>query len=212
MTTAHGCVIYYGSLTRLASLHHQAIPIPHSGPCTSVDWDSRGNIWAVAGRRRLGAAARRPAADRGGAALAAVAASRPDEVVALSVAPDGVRAALLIRNKDGSQQVGLTAIGGSGANITFSSAITIGTGLADPVALSWYDADHVMVLSRSQLYEVPVNGGTPIAAGPAPGARLVAAAGPGQVATAGAGVILTSSGPNQSQQPAAKGTSPTYPG
>ena len=77
---------------------------------------------------------------------------------------------MLIKNKDGTQQVALTAIGGSGASISFSSAVTIGTGLTDPVALSWYDADHLMVLSQSQLYEVPVNGGAPIAAGPAPGA------------------------------------------
>jgi hypothetical protein len=211
MTTSHGCVIYYGSLTRLGSLAHQAIPIAHSGPCTSVDWDSRGNIWAVAGHAVwvLPPGARQPTE----VALPLLPSGKPPrEVVALSVAPDGIRAAFLIRNKDGSQQVGLTAIGGSGANIMFSTAIAIGTGLADPVALSWYDADHVMALSRSQLYEVPVNGSTPIAAGPAPNARLVAAAGPGQVATAGAGEILTSSGPNQSQQPAAKGTSPTYPG
>jgi hypothetical protein len=69
-----------------------------------------------------------------------------------------------------------------------------------------------MVLAQSQLYEVPVNGGEPEPAGPAPGARSVTAAGPGQVATGGNGVILTSTGPNQSQQPAAKGSSPTYPG
>ncbi|MGH3398429.1 MAG: LpqB family beta-propeller domain-containing protein [Streptosporangiaceae bacterium] len=211
LTTSRGCVIYYGGLTRLGSLAHQTIPIAHSGPCTSVDWDSHGNIWAVAGHAVwvLPPGSRQPTE----VPLPQLPSGKlPREVLALSVAPDGVRAALLIRNKNSPPQVALTAIGGSGVNITFSSAITIGSGLADPVALSWYDADHVMALSRSQLYEVPINGSTPIPAGPAPNARSVTAAGPGQVATAGSGVILTSTGPNQSQQPAAKGTSPTYPG
>ena len=78
---------------------------------------------------------------------------------------------MLIRNKDGTQQVALTAIGGSGTSISFSSTVIIGPALTDPIALSWYDADHLVVLSRSQLYEVPVNGGAPIPAGPAPGRR-----------------------------------------
>jgi hypothetical protein len=212
LTTARGCVIYYGSLTRLGSLHHQAIPIPHSGPCTSVDWDRHGNIWAVAsnavwvlqpGGRQPIELPRPPLPGGGPPAY---------KVLSLSVAGDGVRAAMLIKNKDGTQQVALTAIGGSGTSIAFSSSIITGPALTDPIALSWYDADHLVVLSRSQLYEVPVNGGALIPVGPAPGAVQVAAAGPGQVATAGGGVILTSSGPNENQQPAAKGTSPTYPG
>ncbi len=212
LSTARGCVIYYGSLTRLASLHHQAIPIPHSGPCTSVDWDRHGNIWAVAsnavwvlqpGGRQPIEVPRAPLPGGGPPAY---------KVLSLSVAGDGVRAAMLIKNKNGTQQVALTAIGGSGTSISFSSAVITGPALTDPIALSWYDADHLVVLSQSQLYEVPVNGGALIPVGPAPGAVQVAAAGPGQVATAGGGVILTSSGPNESQQPAAKGTSPTYPG
>lgn len=212
LSTSHGCDIYYGPLAKLASLHHSAIPISHSGPCTSVGWDSHGNLWAVAGQEAwvLPPNGRQPIdvlppALPGGA-------PPKYKVEALSVAPDGVRVALLIRNPDGSRQVALTAIVGTGASTTFSSAVTVGAGLTDPAALSWYDADHVIVLAQSQLYEVPVNGGEPVPAGPAPGARSVTAAGPGQVATGSNGVILTSTGPNQSQQPAAKGSSPTYPG
>ena len=86
MTTSHGCVIYYGALTRLASLAHQAIPIAHSGPCTSVDWDSRGNIWAVAGHAVwvLPPGARQPTE----VPLPSLPSGKPPrEVVALSVAP-----------------------------------------------------------------------------------------------------------------------------
>lgn len=212
LTTSRGCDIYYGPLARLPSLHHSAIPIAHSGPCTSVGWDSHGNLWAVAGQEVwvLPPNGRQPI----DVLLPALPGGAPPKykVEALSVAPDGVRVALLIRNHDGSREVALTAIVGTGASTTFSSAVAIGAGLADPVALSWYDADHVMVLAKSQLYEVPVNGGAPVPAGPAPGARTVTAAGPGQVATGGSGEILTSTGPNQSQQPATKGSSPTYPG
>lgn len=218
MTTAGRCVIYYGALTRLSSLRHIAIPIPGGGPCTSVSWDSHGNIWVVANEAVwvLPPGGRQPTAVPlpplpGGSASTRKVPSLY-KVLSLAVAPDGVRVAMLIRYRHSTSQVALTAIGGTGAATAFSTAVTIGAGLTDPAALSWYDADHVIVLSQSQLYEVPVNGNASLPVGPATGAAQLTAAGPGQVATAGNGQILTSSGPNHSQQPAVKGTSPAYPG
>jgi hypothetical protein len=217
MNTARGCDIYYGSITRLGSLHRLPIPIPHSGPCTSLSWDSHGNIWAVTSQTAVWVV---PPGSRQPTELPLPALPTPPsgapppsyKVLDLSVAPDAVRVAMLIKIKKGPQRVALTAIGGSGTSAAFSSTITIGDDISQPIALSWYDAYHVMVLAGNQLYELPVNGGLAIPAGPATGATMMTAAGLGEVATAGNGVILTSSGPNQSQQPATKGTDPTYPG
>jgi len=213
MNTARDCNVYYGSITRLGSLHHLPIPIPHSGPCTSLSWDSHGNIWAVTSQSAvwvLPPGSRQPTA----LALPSLPNGGPADykVLDLSVAPDGVRVAMLIKTRKGAQRVELTAIGGRGTAAAFSSTINIGQDVSQPIALSWYDAYHVMVLAGNQLYELPVNGGQAIPAGPATGATMMTAAGLGQVATAGSGTILTSSGPNQSQQPATKGTDPTYPG
>jgi Lipoprotein LpqB beta-propeller domain/Sporulation and spore germination len=224
ITTNRSCDIYYGSLTRLGSLQRLAIPIPHSGPCTSLSWDSHGNIWAVTSQSAvwlIPAGSRQPME----LPLAPLANGGPStyKVLSLSVAPDGVRAAMVIKWRTSRkvnrkvewtthQEVVLAAVGGSGTSAAFSSAITIGAGLSFPVAASWFDAYHVMVLAQDQLWDVPVNGGTPIPAGSAPGTTVMTATGPRQVATAGNGQILTSSGPDQSQQLAARGTDPTYPG
>lgn len=100
---------------------------------------------------------------------------------------------------------------GPGVNIIGTSLST--DAAAPPSSLSWYDPDHLIVLAGTQLYEVPVNGGDAIAGGPVPrGAGSITSAGPGRIAAVSQGEILTSSGPQQIQQPAFKGTSPAYPG
>jgi hypothetical protein len=134
------------------------------------------------------------------------------KVLSMRVAPDGVRAALLIEAPGGTREVVLTGISGSGSDISFTSGVTVGANVSGPTALSWYDPDYLLVLAQSQLYEVPVNGGAVVPVGPATGAGSITAAGPGQIATGGGGQILTSSGPDQNLQPVAKGSSPTYPG
>jgi hypothetical protein len=212
--TSKGCVIYYGPISRISSLRHSSLPGPSSAPCTSLSWDRRGNIWVVAGHSVwvLPPGGRQPVS----AVTPSLAGqTQPSyQVLALRVAPDGVRAAMLIQNKDGGRQVVMTAIGGSGPDISFSpTAVAVGAGLHEPAAVSWYDPDHLIVLAQSQLYEVPVNGGRAVSVGPVlVGTRTLTAAGPGQIATSGNGEVLTSSGPDQNQAPAAKGTSPAYPG
>ena len=92
---------------------------------------------------------------------------------------DGVRAAMLISVQDGTRKLGADGHRRQRHQHRRSARrSSVGPALTDPVALSWYDADHLVVLSRSQLYEVPVNGGAPIAGGPGTGRRPVTAAGP----------------------------------
>lgn len=205
----NGCVIYYGALGTIATLRHAMISGP--GPCTSLSWDSQGNIWTVADQTVwvLPAGTRQPM----NVAPPPLPGIGPYRVLALRVAPDGVRAAMLLQRPGGPRQLALTAINGTGASIVFSAAVTVGASVTDPVALSWYDSDHLIVLSRSQLYEVPANGGPAIAvAGVSLNTQSVTALGPGQIATAAGGRVLTSTGPDENQEPVAKGTSPAYPG
>lgn len=205
----NGCVIYYGTLGTTATLRHAMISGP--GACTSLSWDSKGNIWAVADQTVwvLPAGTTRQPMNVAVPPLP----GRPSHVLALRVAPDGVRAAMLLQHPGGPRQIALTAISGTGASIVFDAAVTVGASVTDPVALSWYDSDHLIVLSRTQLYQVPANGGPALSvAGVSLGTRSVTALGPGQIATEANGEVLTSTGPDENQERVAKGTSPAYPG
>jgi Lipoprotein LpqB beta-propeller domain/Sporulation and spore germination len=207
-----GCVVYYGALAGTAPLGHRALP---GGLCTSLSWDSLGDIWAVNAQRTwvLSAGSRQPAA----VSLPPLPGGNPAayRVLSLRIAPDGVRAAMLVQTtgKGAHQEVLLTAVTRTDSQISLGPTVTIGTSLTAPAALSWYDPDHLILLAGSQLYEVPVNGGAVVPLGPVPpGTQSVTSAGPGQIATTGHNQILTSTGPDEIQQPTAAGTSPAYPG
>ena len=93
-----------------------------------------------------------------------------DEVTQFRVAPDGVRAAMIVRgtfdNNPGSQ-VQLAAITRSSGSASVGPPVTIGSAIADPEAVSWFGTDDVIVLNGSssgaQLQEVPLNGAQPAA-------------------------------------------------
>jgi Lipoprotein LpqB beta-propeller domain/Sporulation and spore germination len=211
--TGRGCVIYYGALASTAALDHRDLPDRSDGPCVSLSWDSSREIWAATAHRIwvLPPGARQPTQ----VVLPSLPGSdsQPYRILALRVALDGVRVAMLVQTQTGQREVLVTAATRADDQISLGPAITIGTSLSSPAALSWYDPDHLIVLAGSQLYEVPVNGGAPEAVGPGgSGSQVITSAGPGQIAVGGHGEILTSSGPNQIQQPAVKGTSPAYPG
>jgi hypothetical protein len=213
LATGRGCTVYYGFLGSTSPLVRRVLPDPSAGPCTSLSWDRLGDIWAVAGQNIwvMPPGARQP-----------VAISPPPlpgnlttsyQVLALRVAPDGVRAAMLVQVTGGVRMLVLTAVSRSGAEITFGDAVTIGGGVAHPQALGWYDPDHLVVLAQSQLYEVPASGGASTALGPVPtGTASVSAAGPAQVTTGSQAQILVSAGPDALAQITLNGTSPVYPG
>jgi hypothetical protein len=100
-------------------------------------------------------------------------------VVALAVAPDGVRIAMIVQDVPGNQggQLQLAAINPKGVQTGQStphgnqaSTQYIGTpqvpppgpGITDATALTWYNADNLIVLTTSggsdELQEVPVDG------------------------------------------------------
>jgi hypothetical protein len=148
-----GGALYTGSLTRSATLAQRS-----AGPFTSLSWDTHDNLWATGnGQVWL-------LPGHGGAAVA-VATMLPSgtRVTALRVAPDGVRCAMLVTGSGGSQLM-LAAIAGAGSQPYIGAAVPISSQNGNFTALTWYDADHVIALSRSSgnpvLDEVGINGET----------------------------------------------------
>ena len=70
----------------------------------------------------------------------------------LRVAPDGVRVAMIVHGPGwNGNHLLLAAIGQTpGGAPTLGSTVSIGTDVRHPAQLTWYDADHLIVLSRSQ--------------------------------------------------------------
>ena len=66
--------------------------------------------------------------------------------------------------------------------MTLASAGQLGADLAQPTSLSWYDADHLLVVDQAdigpQLFEVPVNGDRSTFQSIEPGMISITAAGP----------------------------------
>jgi hypothetical protein len=151
------------------------------------------------------------------------------DVVAMSVAPDGVRVALILQvgpqrvlelgAVDRSGQQGAGQLGSQSVRPWITTGVQLGTSLDYPVALTWYDADNLLVLtadgSQKALYEVPVDGQE--SAGPLPtppGATSITAHGPGNALVAGLanGTIEVSAsleGPWQTL--GVHGSAPAYP-
>jgi hypothetical protein len=207
-----GCTVYYGAITGTGSLGHRTLP---GGNCTSLSWDSAGDIWVVTGQRTwvLPARSRQPME----VSLPPLPGNNPAayRLLSLRIAPDGVRAAMLVQTAGRAHQVQvlLSAVTRTASQVLLGPTVAIGASLTGPSALSWYDPDHLVVLAGSQLYEVPANGGAADPLGPVPpGTQSVTAAGPGQIATTSHGEVLTSSGPDQIQQSTARGTGAAYPG
>jgi hypothetical protein len=80
-------------------------------------------------------------------------------LLALRMAPDGVRAALLVKTRSGSRIV-LAAATSQPGSVTLGPAVAVENGLASPVALSWYSPYDLMVLAGEQVWEVPLTGGS----------------------------------------------------
>ncbi|HEX6934476.1 MAG TPA: LpqB family beta-propeller domain-containing protein [Streptosporangiaceae bacterium] len=222
--------------------HVYLMPQSHAGQvitghmnsaCTSLSFDDRGELWIVTKMQIyvIPQAGTDPPAHL---ALTGVLSPSLDKasIQSLQVAPDGVRAALLIK-AGSSTRIRIAAITHNKGQYTYvaqnTQMLRIGTDVAKPVALTWLDPDNLLVLgqvgTRTQLYEVPLNGGqsTPIAT--PHGVTSVAASWPaGQnaptiaVAIAPAGnspgvIQVAKSGllnPNWRQ--VAKGITPVFPG
>jgi hypothetical protein len=145
-------------------------------PCVSLSWDRQGYLWAVT---TMGVSvipdvgSNPPAHPSVNPVLTSQLQLGSDGISSLQVAPDGVRAAMLIHSATGSK-IWIAAISKYQGQYTYiaqtSSVLRVGTDVSKPSWLTWLDPDHLLVLDRigsgrTQLYIVPLNGGqsTPIA-------------------------------------------------
>jgi hypothetical protein len=217
--TAGGGAVYIRDLSRGVWLPPWR---PTSGDCTSLSWDAQGNLWIAA----AGAVWMLPPGATSASQVIVDDGFPADAVTQFRVAPDGVRAAMIVHGMvDGKlvSQVQVAAIIHSDGSVSVGQPETIGSGIADPVSLSWYGTDDVIVLngspSGSQLYEVPLNGGQPSPIQSAGGDPVwVTATSPGD--SAGEIVLGLSDGKimvsanlgNSFESTRAVGQAPAYPG
>jgi hypothetical protein len=155
---------------------YRTYPLTSSGgPCSSLGYDANGNLWAVAGNGVWvlgpGQGSSPVAVD-----LSAMTLQPGDQILTLQMAPDAVRAALLVKTPAGSNRLLLAAAQFQGGSVMFGQPVTVGNGLPDnPLAISWYNAYNLAVLAASGIYEVPLTTGAtqqpaaPLAPGPAGG-------------------------------------------
>ncbi|HEY3734672.1 MAG TPA: LpqB family beta-propeller domain-containing protein [Streptosporangiaceae bacterium] len=173
--------VYFG----LASRDARLATLPRGSGFTSLSWDNQDNLWAAgsSGVWRQSGAGGSPSLVRGLAG--------EYQVHAFAVAPDDVRVALIVvPSGGGPAQLRLGAIARTGSQASVGQTVAIGSGVTDPTDLTWYDADHLIVLTSSSsaaspLLEVPVNGGTAANISTYPGTSSISAAGPGNPLLAG---------------------------
>lgn len=139
--------------------------------CTSLSWDDQGRLWVTAGTN-VSVVTESPTT-RTHLRITPVTIPAPqipvtDDISALKVAPDGVRVAMIVRSKSGSAVYVTSATVRKRPIPMILLAQTgqvqaLGPDLVNPVGLTWWGPDHLLVLDRrggaTQLYEAPLNGG-----------------------------------------------------
>jgi hypothetical protein len=210
----------------------EVIRTPLGGHCNSLSWDVHGNLWVATGQQiyEIPRAAPKPSAS-----LTLLPVQVPKfaqgRFVALRVAPDGVRVALIVRV--GSVTKIEVAAVSMVADISYLAQnrqmLRVGPDVGHPVALSWLDPDHLLVLDqkgagRTVLYEVPLDGAksteiptpsgvTALAAAPqGRQQRVLVAIAPTAATSPGEIEMSTTDLPNPDWRPLVKGITPVFPG
>jgi hypothetical protein len=213
-----GCAVYAG-VSRSSRRYHQYLLSHTGGACTSLSWDRNGNLWVAAGASvwliephrapvQISLPAGFPAATAGG--------RKGPRVLALRMAPDGIRAAFLVQTATGNRVL-LAAVRTSGRLVSFGPAVSVGTGPSDARSISWYNPYNLVVLAGSTVDEVPLTGGAgqPQQLGVAPdGAQTITTNGTELVVgTKGGGVRWAANlAIGWTALPKTKGWAPAYPG
>jgi hypothetical protein len=211
-----GCSVY---LNDVGQPYRSVVLTTSGGTCTSLSWDNNGNLWATAGHAVwvLRPHSLHPIAVGMAALFSDSQSGNP--IVAMRMAPDDVRAALLVRTKAGNKLL-LAAVRFDASDVSFRQAVTIGTGVADPTAVSWLDAYHVAVLAGGAILSVPLTGGAglqpggspqPLGTAP-PGAQTLTTDGADLVAGTADGHIFASSLRSPGWLSVTTGWNPVYPG
>jgi hypothetical protein len=205
---ANGRDVWIGALTKDARLDRWR----PGGKVTSLSWDLAGDLWAATSKGVW-------LLQTGGKAPTAV--DLPfdgkQQVTMLRVAPDGVRVAMIVRGPDGSH-VMVGAITRSRSAASIGSPVQVGTKVAHPGGVSWYDADNLAVLvgagtAAAQVHKVPVNGSQPTELAPDAHSAISLAVGGGQIVVGNSsGHMATFVVSTDSWRPLPPGQAPAYPG
>ena len=150
---ADGCAVVEQTGSQTSKPYQQS---SSGGPCKSLSYDANGNLWAAAAS---GVWVLRPAPGSSPVAVDLSAIPPGDQILALQMAPDSVRVALLVKTPAGNRLL-LAAVHVQAGSVMFGQPVTVGAALTDdPVAISWYDAYHLAALTGSGIYEVPLTTG-----------------------------------------------------
>ena len=158
--------VYIGTLSGEAASFPATPRLADAPDITSLSWDRDDDLWlAQNGDIRV-----LPAAGK----EIPVSFDETDNVTALSVAPDGVRIALITAPGFVGNQLQLAAIGrttqfpnprqptAQTERISVDASLALGPSITRPIALTWYGADNLVVLNAAgtanALWEVPVDG------------------------------------------------------
>jgi hypothetical protein len=182
---------------------------------TSLSWDRLGDLWVV-GKTGSGPGVW-VLAHGAGPAIPVQPPRGYGRVTALRVAPDGDRVAMIVGTGAGAHLV-LAAAMRDRTGFLLSNPDLLGPSMPPPVALTWFDEDHLLVVTGtgegSQLWEVPVDGDNPSSLVKQAGILTVTAAGPGNPLYLGlaGGRLDRLAGPNQPLADITAGQAVIYPG
>lgn len=208
-----GCAVRVGTVGSAAEYPSYTISTS-GGPCTSLSWDNNGGLWAVTG---VGIWVLQAGNSQPVQVSAPTMLPPRARVLSLRMAPDAVRAALLVRAQ-GSTQLYVAAVRFGARSVAFGPAVPVGTDLAGSgiTAMSWYSPYYLLAVSGSQLYQVPLTGGQSqsLFAGAVPAGVQVLTASGGYVAVGtSSGTVYVSSSPYISwTRVPGRASAPAYPG
>jgi hypothetical protein len=159
--------LYVGPVSGTATSFSASERLKDEPGITAISWDRDGDLWAAQGDTIWVV----PDTGTGG-----YRASNPYDgqvITSLAVAPDSVRIAAIVQGSAGSElELGSIYRGSSGGEgvqrgsyvpqFTIGPGIQLGPNLTDPISLTWYNADTLIVLdgdsSGNTLWSVPVDG------------------------------------------------------
>jgi Lipoprotein LpqB beta-propeller domain/Sporulation and spore germination len=130
------------------------------GPCTTLSWDSNGDLWAVTSSGIwVVQPDNTPVEVSPPPILVDSLRDGSSQLVGFQMAPDGLRGAMLVQTGT-HRQLYVAAMRIEQEGITFGSAFPVGVDLAGPgpSAFSWAGTYYLLAVEGSNLYQVPLIG------------------------------------------------------
>jgi hypothetical protein len=191
------------------------------GPCTTLSWDSNGDLWAVTGSEIwVIQPENQPVEVSPPAAIQDSLQDGSAHLVGFQMSPDGLRGAMLIQT-GARRQLYVAAMRIAQRGISFGSAFPVGTDLAGPgpSTFTWGGTYNLLAIEGSNLYEVPLIGSSATLSSSVPAGVLTVSGAGSQTDTpiflavgTNAGRILTSISPYNTWTYAPdSGSAPSFP-